>query len=262
MPVDVLERAFHRAHRTVAGTVTGSCRRRRRALGSCPSGLPVVRCLVADLELVADDDPGARAPRDIAPRPVDEHHHPVAEADEVHEVQAEPGQPAERSPHDEATRELGDGRPATDGGHDALVLVAERPGGRPPSRRRIWRAAWRPDWMATWASCGQVRSESGRDPRGRRPRHPLRRHWAWPGRDEVGLDDEPARLGPVGVSEAIGHRALHGHAAGPNHGPGRDLLAVLELHVRVGDGLDHAAELELDVAAGQGVAPRSRQPTA
>ena len=45
----------------------------------------------------AQDQARAAVPGEVVPRPVEEHRQPVAEADEVHEVQAEPGQPGRRA---------------------------------------------------------------------------------------------------------------------------------------------------------------------
>ena len=66
--------------------------------------------------------------REVVPRPVDEHVGPVAEADEVHEVQAEPRHPADEPGEAQAVRELGDRVVAADRRHRPLVVVVERLG--------------------------------------------------------------------------------------------------------------------------------------
>ena len=68
--------------------------------------------------------------RQVVPRPVDQHVGAVAEADQVHDVQAEPGQPADEPAEaldaEPPTRELGDGVVAADRRHRSLVVVGER----------------------------------------------------------------------------------------------------------------------------------------
>ena len=54
---------------------------------------------VAASLLVGEDHPVAVVPSEVVPGPVHEHHDPVAEPDEEHEVEPEPAQPAERPPN-------------------------------------------------------------------------------------------------------------------------------------------------------------------
>ena len=59
------------------------------------AGLSVFEVPVAsELQLVADDHPWSRAPGEVAPRPVNQDDDLVPEPDQVHEVEAQPGQPA------------------------------------------------------------------------------------------------------------------------------------------------------------------------
>ena len=94
LAVDLLEgvspsrppyRRRHAGLRRSAGPPAGRRGAGRRPGSSTPSA--------GGVELLAHDDPGARSPRQVAPRPVDEDHDLVAEPDEIDEVEAEPGQP-------------------------------------------------------------------------------------------------------------------------------------------------------------------------
>src|ERR1700749_4640069 len=78
--------------------------------------------------LVPHDHPAAVAPGDVPPGQVDQRGDPVPAAEQVHQVQGEPGEPGERPSDAGAARELHHGGAAADGGHGALVVVAERLG--------------------------------------------------------------------------------------------------------------------------------------
>jgi hypothetical protein len=69
------------------------------------------------------------SPEHVPEGQVDQRGHPVAPAKQVDQVQGEPGEPGQRAAHPQAAGQLDHGRPATDRGHDALVVVPERLGG-------------------------------------------------------------------------------------------------------------------------------------
>ncbi len=85
----------------------------------------------AHRRVVADDHRAAVAPGDVPPGQVDQRGDPVPAAQQVHQVQREPGQPGQRAASAAGRRQLDHGRPAADRGHRALVVVLERLGGRP-----------------------------------------------------------------------------------------------------------------------------------
>ena len=68
--------------------------------------------------------------RDVVPRPVEQHVGPVAEADEVDEVQPEPGEPAEQPGQAHAVGQLGDGVVAPDRRHRARSSSGTAPSAR------------------------------------------------------------------------------------------------------------------------------------
>src|SRR5260370_10759924 len=89
---------------------------RRRGLGSVAG-------------IVADDHGAAVAPGQVAVGQVDHRGHAVAPAEQVEQVQGQPRQPGERAAQPWSPGELDYRRPASDGGHHALVVVGERLGG-------------------------------------------------------------------------------------------------------------------------------------
>ena len=197
---------------------------------------------------------GPGSPGQVPPRPVDEDDDLVAEADQVDEVQAQPGQPAERAPHDPATAELGDGRPTPDGGHDPLVLVGEGRGrptvetGPGPGGRRGRRTGSPPGPPA-----GRCRRPRVPDPpHSTAAASPTAQTPSWPGTARS-WSTTRRPFGPGRRVDVPGHRALDGDAAGPHHGAGRDDGAVVEFD-RVGaDRLDRLPQPQLDAPAGQRV---------
>src|SRR5215472_9711189 len=82
--------------------------------------------------VVADAAP----PGEVAPGQVDQGGDPVAAAKEGDRVQGKPGEPGGRAAGADRARELDNRGAEADGGHDALVAVAERdrrlPGFHPP----------------------------------------------------------------------------------------------------------------------------------
>ena len=106
-----------------------------------------------------EDEAGAAVPGEVVPRPVEEHRHPVAEADQVHRCRpshaSHPGVPWRRSV---GSRPAAGSRPPPPGGRSwpscpcrgSGTAAAPRPRAPGGSRRR--RA--RPDCMATWATPG------------------------------------------------------------------------------------------------------------
>src|SRR5207244_4538428 len=74
----------------------------------------------------ARDQPRAAAMRREADEPADEHEDAVLEADEVEEMDEEPGDPGEEAAELQAPQVSDRGR-ASDRGEVAFVVVAERP---------------------------------------------------------------------------------------------------------------------------------------
>src|SRR4051812_33915879 len=75
--------------------------------------------MLVDVARVTGDD--ARAPLEgqKRPRPLEQHQHPVAEPDEIQNVDEEPGKPAQEARELQVLR-LRDAGRAADGRHDAL----------------------------------------------------------------------------------------------------------------------------------------------
>src|SRR5437660_1050707 len=85
---------------------------------SCPRRARAGRCLLGD-------EPGAAPTGGEAERPADEHENAVLEADQVPEVDEEPGDPGDEAAQLQAL-DIRDGGGATDRRQIALVAVTER----------------------------------------------------------------------------------------------------------------------------------------
>src|SRR5207237_4677486 len=88
-----------------------------------PRALLSVSVSVSRLDL--DHGPHALVPGEVVPAPVHEHAEPVAEPDQLEEVEAKPRQPRQPAPEPDAQRQLGHRRAPPDGGHRPAVEVAE-----------------------------------------------------------------------------------------------------------------------------------------
>src|SRR5207247_2783118 len=71
------------------------------------------------------DQPDGPVPQEVVPAPGCEDHQPVAETDQVIDVDEQPRQPPDEPAHADAVN-VRDGRVAADRGHRALVHVSER----------------------------------------------------------------------------------------------------------------------------------------
>ena len=122
----------------------------------------------------------------------------------------------------EATGQLGHGRAPSDGGHDALVPVAERPGrlpGQPPADVHGGVAA------ALDRHLGHL-GELLAVPTCRGGQSPMTNTSGWPGSDRSAPTGMvPPRPFSPGISS--GHR-VGLHPRGPDHGAGRQRGAVVE----------------------------------
>ncbi len=171
---------------------------------------------------VVEDDPRRPVPGEVVPRPVDQDHQPVAEADQEHQVDPQPGQPARRCLGDECRRAARPPPTAPDGRHDPVVVVAEWPGrlaGQPPADVDRGVAAALDGHLGQLgeglavAACrrGQVADDE---------------HLGMAGKRQVGADRDgaaPALVARDQVRQRVGL-----HARGPDHGASRQEGPVVE----------------------------------
>ena len=148
-----------------------SCRRRTSRRGARRRRTARRRAPTSAIGL--EDEPGPAVPGEVVPGPVEEHRHPVAEAHQVQQVQAQPGEPAEGALQVDARPAA---RPPRTGGRSwpsspcrcsGTAATAGRggPGGSPgPRGGRTASPPGRP------AAAGPCAPRSGRCRRPRRPR--------------------------------------------------------------------------------------------